>query len=204
MTYNPSIPNANDIPSSSQGQMLINFGQLNTQIGTEHVALNAGSDNGKHKYVTLKQNPSAPVPIGTDLVFQQGAVGGKWSVETEDSLSVFRHVPLRTLSTIAVNAGGPFDTSLVDFSAGFGSNCSGTILVYDVSQPSRLIFCPFVWNSPGLSIPSAQYGQIISGGYNVTHQLEYLFDAGSLLMLHHGAAWVAGNVRVIVTESRTV
>lgn len=204
MSYNPAIPQATDRPSVSQGQILTNFNQINTQFGIEHNALVAGASNGKHKYITLKQNPGAPLPVGTDLVFQQGTAGGKYSVETLDSLGVYRHVPLRTIRTVFINAGAPYDNILVNFAANFGNDCSGTILVYDTTQPSRLIFCPFVWISPNLSIPSSQYGQINSGGYGTTNQLEYLFDAGTTLKLHHGSGWAGNNVQIIITESRTL
>lgn len=213
MTFDPAIPQPTDKPSVSQGQMLINFGRLNTEFAVEHNPLTepAGVTEGKHKYVTLKQNPAAPVPLATDIILQQGLTpgSGKWSLETESAGPVFRHIPLRTLNTVAVNGGAPFDTNLVDFAAGaFGNNCSGTILVYDVINPDRLIFCPFVWNTPTLSIPGATYGQIISGGpafpVGTNRELEYLNNAGSVLVLHHGSNWVAGDVRMIITESRTV
>jgi hypothetical protein len=66
-TYNPSIPQPTDLLSVSQGQFLVNFGQLNTQFGIDHVSFNTGSANGDghHKQVTFDVNPSAPTLTGT-------------------------------------------------------------------------------------------------------------------------------------------
>lgn len=59
-TYNPNIPQATDNLSNSQGDLLDNFGQLNTQFGVDHTAFNTGAANGDgfHKQVTL------PTPLG--------------------------------------------------------------------------------------------------------------------------------------------
>jgi len=60
MTFNPSIPGATDDMSDSQGDMLTNFGQLNTVFSEDHVAFNASADKGKHNKVTL-------VSLGSDI-----------------------------------------------------------------------------------------------------------------------------------------
>ena len=53
MTFNVAIPAAADDPSVSQGQMLTNFNLTNTYFSTDHIALNAGADQGEHQQVTL-------------------------------------------------------------------------------------------------------------------------------------------------------
>lgn len=65
--YNPAIPQATDLISNSQPQILGNFGELNTQFGVDHVAFNTGSANGDgtHKQITFDNAPSAPNPTGT-------------------------------------------------------------------------------------------------------------------------------------------
>ena len=52
MTFNPNIPQAGDVPSLSQGQLLTNFTALNTVFGVDHLAFNA-VDGGEHQQVTL-------------------------------------------------------------------------------------------------------------------------------------------------------
>jgi hypothetical protein len=65
--YNPSIPQASDLISNSQSQILANFGQLNTQFGVDHSAFEAGGSNGTgfHKQVTF---PAAVVAAPTGVV----------------------------------------------------------------------------------------------------------------------------------------
>ena len=62
MTYNSSIPQSTDLISNSQAQILANFGQLNTQYGSDHDGFNTGSGNGSgmHDQVTFLANQSAP------------------------------------------------------------------------------------------------------------------------------------------------
>lgn len=62
MTYNPGIPNANDLISDSQAQILTNFGQLNTIFGIDHVTLNPSvATSGMHQFVTVSTTSADPV-----------------------------------------------------------------------------------------------------------------------------------------------
>jgi len=60
MTFNPAIPAAADDPSVSQGQMLTNFNLINTYFSTDHIALNAGADQGEHQQVTINSVVADP------------------------------------------------------------------------------------------------------------------------------------------------
>lgn len=75
--YNPSIPNANDLLSVSQGQLKDNFTSANTTFGIDHYTFNDVTANiGFHKQVTLPLINAASVPasvgqialLGTNLV----------------------------------------------------------------------------------------------------------------------------------------
>lgn len=68
MTFNPSIPQAQDIMSDSQGDLLINFQQINVVYGTsgDHVAFDAASNKGKHNKVTLLKQGSDPLVDAPD------------------------------------------------------------------------------------------------------------------------------------------
>ncbi len=63
MAFNANIPQATDLLSTSQGQILGNFTQLNTAWLKNHVDFNAG-DAGKHKWVTFPQQGATP-PAGS-------------------------------------------------------------------------------------------------------------------------------------------
>lgn len=60
MAFQAGIPQPGDLLSNSQGDILANFTQLNNQFSINHVALTAGTDNGKHTFVTLMENGGAP------------------------------------------------------------------------------------------------------------------------------------------------
>ena len=78
MTYNANIPQPTQLISVSQGQLLDNFGQLNTQFGVDHVAFNTGSGNGDghHKQATFDASVTPSTPTGTQSVLYPQTVGG--------------------------------------------------------------------------------------------------------------------------------
>ncbi len=65
MTYNAGIPQSNENLSTSQGQMLINFTQLDTQFKQDHDGFNISGSNGSgdHTQVTFLQPKTAPGAI---------------------------------------------------------------------------------------------------------------------------------------------
>lgn len=63
MTFNPNIPLGTDNLSTSQGQILANFTQLNTQFGVDHTAFNTGSGNGDGTHIKVTfDGPPSPIP----------------------------------------------------------------------------------------------------------------------------------------------
>lgn len=53
MSYNNNIPQASDLLSDSQGDLLLNFQTLDNSFGVDHYAFsNLTADNGKHNTVT--------------------------------------------------------------------------------------------------------------------------------------------------------
>jgi hypothetical protein len=75
MAYNPNIPQPGDFVSSSQADILENFSQLNTQYGNDHVAWDAGSNNGKHKKVTLIAGTDPTTAAGEVAVYSKTVTG---------------------------------------------------------------------------------------------------------------------------------
>lgn len=78
MTYNPRIPESRDDISVSQGELLTNFGQLNTQFAVNHVAFDdAGADKGKHKFVTFVEQAADPETLADELIIYAKDDGGE-------------------------------------------------------------------------------------------------------------------------------
>lgn len=66
MTYNSAIPQAGDLISTSQSQLLTNYGQINIKYGTsgdhyDFTNANAGEQN-RHAKITLPGLPTATAP----------------------------------------------------------------------------------------------------------------------------------------------
>jgi hypothetical protein len=90
MSYNPNIPQASDLISQSQPQLLTNFSQLDTAFAVDHTAFSVASQQGQHKQVTLQaplgSDPNQTTPIATiyskaspttttsDLYYQSGVL----------------------------------------------------------------------------------------------------------------------------------
>lgn len=204
MTYDSSIPEASHLPSIDQPNMKTNFRVINEQITLEHDALTTGTPNGKHKWVTLRQRTAPiPAPAGTDIILQQSISGGKWTLETLDSTSRYRHVPLRTMLKPPITAAIPAGSgtrNVVDLATiGIGANSSGTIFLYDNLNFRRSVFSTFVFAVGNLYIP------VGSAQLTVGSTFAKLDSAGSILQLEVNSYPVGGTtVTVIITESRTV
>ena len=173
MTYNPAIPAGGDKPSVSQGQMLTNFTQLNTQFGTEHTALNAASNNGKHKYVTLPVGPGI-TPAGTDFALSIGpTIDGNQYLQCNTTTQKYG-VPL------IVSVGGNIahgTHTIYDFNTLPLADQFGTVMVVDTVTGFSTVFTTFVWFHGALNIPSS------SGNYFSQGNFDYLSDSGSKLQL---------------------
>jgi hypothetical protein len=68
MAYTPNIPAATDLFSASQPQIQGNFNAILASFDVNHVDFNAGTDNGKHKFISMPVQSPAPT-------FAAGEVG---------------------------------------------------------------------------------------------------------------------------------
>lgn len=80
MAYNSDIPQSTDDPSQSQGQIVANFQELNTFLSVNHVALN-DSDQGKHNFLNLPEQSSAPATAANE--------GGLYTKEVSGATQLF-------------------------------------------------------------------------------------------------------------------
>jgi len=65
MAYSTTIPAATQQISDSQGDILENFVQLNTQFSVDHTALTAASNNGNHVQLTFPSAQTTKTASGT-------------------------------------------------------------------------------------------------------------------------------------------
>lgn len=187
MSYDPAVPGASQRPSMSQGAMLTNFSQLNTQVGTEHAALTANPRNGKHKYVSLVQSPAAPAPVGTDLVLSQEVSNTTPFLRVINSAGTSWPVALR-FTRLAINCPVIGGAGNVILNLAPYDSTNGSILIWRaVPSQSDQLFTTYVF--PHLQAPKVQTGQL------------YYQGAGHVL---DGVTTVGNNLVLFVTAATTV
>lgn len=68
MTFDPTIPAANDLLSQSQSDIQTNFTVSNNCFAIDHVAFNVGVDPGKHKQIYFNANNVPGAPAGNQSI----------------------------------------------------------------------------------------------------------------------------------------
>ena len=76
MTYNANIPQASDLISQSQGQLLTNFSQANTAFGVDHTAFDVVTNQGKHKKSTYVEQAADPATAANEMAIYSKDVSG--------------------------------------------------------------------------------------------------------------------------------
>jgi hypothetical protein len=130
MTYLPSIPQAPDLLSVSQGQLLANFTQLNAIFSQNHIPLNQSVNSGRHTYIQMvpQTNPSAIPGIGNLYVINDSGVTNDGLLHFKSGLGTNNQVAYAKSGTIAV---GSNSSALIPNLVG---NVGGSI--YWAQQPS--------------------------------------------------------------------
>lgn len=161
MAYNANIPQATDLLSISQGQILGNFTQLNTAWLINHVDFNAG-DAGKHKWVTFPSQAASP-PAGSgflgseigayNAVFTLG--GGRGTGINELFLNKQSFAGVKQ---IAMTSSILSNSSPGNFSFGWTYLPSGIIMYWgnDTGTGSKIVTFPTANVPPMTQVVSAQ------------------------------------------------
>ncbi len=111
MSYHPNIPQANDDPSVSQGDMLDNFIKLNSDFSVNHVPFTSGGNRGFH---TLVQFPtvqaSDPAVSGLESVVypKAGPTDSELFFRNVNSISQMTNLPVvnGTITNVIPGANG--------------------------------------------------------------------------------------------------
>lgn len=139
MTYNASIPQGSDFLSTSQGQILDNFGQLNTQFAIDHTAFNTGSGNGNgfHKKVTLPDQTGSIPSSAADQVVVYGKTDSSISApyyKRDGLATVFPLSPIKAFAMLT-GAGSSVDPT-INRSYNIASvTCSVSVFTVTLSEP---------------------------------------------------------------------
>jgi len=104
-TYIPNIPQPSDNPSQSQDQILQNFQSINTVNSVNHVAFN-DSDQGKHKFLQMPQQSSAPITAADEAAIYTKDISGLAQLFfREESNGIERQLTNLPITTVGTNKG---------------------------------------------------------------------------------------------------
>lgn len=167
MAYTPGIPNSTDVISQSQSQIRTNFVELNSQFAIDHVAFNAGSDNGKHKKSTYIEQASDPNPSPNEcaLYSKESSSVTELFFQRENSGSV---IQMTIGDPIAASTGQTFlpggiilkwssstitsNNQLFNFSTPFPNNCFGVVAINSGSGSNTSYFSISAKSSSGFNL----------------------------------------------------
>ena len=140
MSYVPTIPKDTDQPTLSQGQMLTNFGQLNTLFDIDHVTFDDATvaDRGEHNKITfndvLGADPGVVDPKCKLYTKNDAATKRQLFFQNPDLISQLTNLTVVTVGTnygvttpwgLIINwgstiiAGGSADSTLTSFAVAF-------------------------------------------------------------------------------------
>lgn len=78
MTYNPNIPQANDLISQSQAQIQTNFSQADTIFDTNHYTFDNSTvaNRGKHRFSSYVEQGADPVTAANEIAIYSKDLAG--------------------------------------------------------------------------------------------------------------------------------
>lgn len=105
MVYVKEIPQATERPSVSQPKIKENFTQINDQFGVDHTELEASSNLGKHKKVTLYEQADDPETLDNEAVIyaKEGNNGTDLYVRGENNGAIKKLSNLNILAMASSN-----------------------------------------------------------------------------------------------------
>lgn len=154
MVFKPNIPQANDILSDSQGDLLGNFQQLDTSFGIDHFPFSdQTADNGFHKKVTLPGNVAAPTPgagYGDIYAVTTASITQPYWIRDAQA-TIYNMLPIKAFGSFT-GAGATINASNLTASRTAGQ----PVGVFDINIAANVI-------NP---VPGTSYGVLIGTGVN--------------------------------------
>lgn len=116
------LPNSGQVLDDTRVPIRNNFTFIDTGFSVDHVTLNSGADEGKHKTVSMPRQPSFSAPGGTEL-----KIGNLLYSQTAQSEL---HIQRAGLDKIPFTAGGENTTAPNNGSTGFTWLPSGILMKF--------------------------------------------------------------------------
>lgn len=166
MSYHPNIPQANDDPSVSQGQLLDNFTKLNSDFSVNHVPFTAGGNKGFHTVVnfpTIQATDPSVSGLESALYPKAGPTDSELFFRNVNNIFQLTNLPVvnGTITDVVPGANG-----LVT-SAAHGLSTGNMVTIRDVdgiTGINDLTFAITVVNTSQFQLNAAVGGGYIGGG----------------------------------------
>lgn len=206
MSYDPNIPQASDVIATSQGQLLTNFGQLNSVYGTsgDHYAYDNATpgEQNLHAKVTLPRLPTAnppgnvlPTPAaGITAIFSQAAGGQSNLYYRRDGLTTnYPLSPIKSYVNFTTTGANGAQTINQSFNiASVSQSGGGTAITITLTNPMQSgTYGVLISNYQAISVNSSDAE---ASWYTIT-------DASNFVIRSHLSSLLAGiNVTAITLE----
>lgn len=149
MTYDPTVPAANQRISVTQEPIQTNFDLANTYFGEDHQSFTAGVDNGKHNKVSLRdQTGSLPTPGAAEIaLYNVTTAGQSQAFARRDGFTVEYPV-------LPIKAFGAFTSG--------GALLTGQNLIFSAFSPMS----GYTMTMPANTVNGTSYGVLTTAGVN--------------------------------------
>lgn len=171
MTYNPSIPQAGDLISASQSQILANFAAIDSSssgFAVDHTTLTDATNGGKHKKMTMVQQVAGPTTAVSEAAIYTKSVTTDALVEPEvyvrQQSSGTEFLLTRGAPVMASGEGVMYGGLQVRAGTGTAS-IAGTVVTYGTKFPTATIA---VATSPNSSSAVAQTSAYTATSFTAT------------------------------------
>lgn len=197
MTFDPAVPQANEIISTSQPKLLENFSQLNSVFGVNHVPFNDVSANkGKHNYVTYVEQTADPVSQDNEYLVYSKELSGSAELYARPQLNADPFlltkggsIYLGIIPVVAVN----FDsTGAIQGTALNVSSITVAGNIYTINFPA-LTSNNYFWNISGFASTVSSTpvsSQVANGVLPGTTSIQVSFIQGSSAIAPYRASLI--------------
>lgn len=153
MSYNAAIPQPLDTLDVSQGQLLQNFGQLDSTFAIDHVTYsNLTANKGFHNQVTSPPQGAPPATGANPILYGYTPAGNAGTLQFSRGPSNAVSSPLTRLhsGTAGLSLAAGNYLNVFDFT-GMG-NTSFQLIAYDASSSSSILHGVGFWSGAGLAV----------------------------------------------------
>lgn len=166
MSYHPNIPQSNDDPSVSQGDMLDNFMKLNSDFAINHLPFTSGGNRGFHTLVqfpTVQASDPTVTGLESALYPLAGPTDSELFFRNVNSISQLTNLPIvnGTITNVIPGANGRVTSDRHDLTTGQSVTIRDVV---GITSINGVTFVITVVDIDNFDLNAAVGGAYVSGG----------------------------------------